>query len=258
MERLRRLAGAPLLSASAASGSAFTAEDPEGSVAGWLREPLQADGETGALTPASVATLEAARTAAAAQRDHRSAAALDDFLRVLGPAAAEHPLDYYAPRGLEEQVRCFEEHGFCIIPEMVSGSSLERLQAAWLRLEAAAHEQWAASGAPERVATDYANNFNSQTFGVPFLSQEPGLMLELLDHPSALPLLARVCGEDADAVVETDGPLRGMGGMRAAGGSVSSLVPDPPGTCGYITCEYSCNHPPPRSCAPPLAVSPFQ
>jgi hypothetical protein len=247
MERLRRLVGAPLgassqgvaaVSAAATdTTTAFALEDPEGCVSGWLREKLQVDGE-GHLTAASVTALTTARHEAAEQRDYRSAAALDDFLRVLGPSE-DHPLEYYAPQGLEEQVKCFEEHGFVVLPNMVSGSMLEQLQEAWLRLETVAHEQWAASGAPERLASDYKNSFNSQTFGVPFASQEPELMLELLDHPRALPLLARVCGEDIAAVVETEGPMRGTGGMRAAGGSVSTLVPDPPGTCGYITCE--CN-----------------
>jgi hypothetical protein len=245
MERLRRLAGAPLgassrgaagASAAATDTTAFALEDPEGCVSGWLREKLRLDGD-GHMAAASVAALTSARREAAEQRDYRSAAALDDFLRVLGPSAEDHPLEYYAPQGLEEQVKCFEEHGFVVLPNMVRGSMLERLQEAWLRLETVAHEQWAASGAPERLASDYKNSFNSQTFGVPFASQEPELMLELLDHPRALPLLARVCGEDIDAVVETEGSMRGTGGMRAAGGSVSSLVPDPPGTCGYITCE---------------------
>ena len=205
-------------------------------MAGRLREKLQVD-SAGRLTAASVVALESARLEAAEQHDYRSAAALDDFLRVLGPSVVERPLEYYTPQGLEEHVQCVEEHGFVVLPQMVTGSKLEQLQQTWLRLEAVAYEKWASSGAPEQVASDYKHSFNSQTFGVPFLSQEPALMLDLLDHPRALPLLARVCGEDIHAMVETEGPWRGTGGMRAAGGSVSSLVPDPPGTCGYITCE---------------------
>ena len=91
-------------------------------------------------------------------------------------------------------------------------------------------------GCTRATRVDYQNSFNSQTFGVPFASQEPELM------PSCSTTRCCRCWHafvaNIAAVVETEGPMRGTGGMRA-GGSVSTLVPDPPGTCGYITCE--CN-----------------
>jgi hypothetical protein len=86
-------------------------------------------------------------------------------------------------------------------------------------------------------------------------------MLELLDHPKALPLLCRVCGEDVDAVIETGPAAPGTGGLRAAGGSVSALVPDPPGTCGYITWHKDKPQPDgrqfPRSRVAKMFVYPF-
>ena len=45
--------------------------------------------------------------------------ALDDYLRVLGPSTPDRPLSTYAPTELEEQVECFEAHGFVVIPNMV-------------------------------------------------------------------------------------------------------------------------------------------
>jgi hypothetical protein len=212
MERLRHLASPLLGGVRAAAGTgphgttSFAREDPEGSVNGLLSTQLQTDAH-GTLTPASVAALESGRSIAAQQQDYHSAAALDEFLKVLGPATPDRPLEAYAPAELEAQAKCFETHGFVIIPGMVDGTQLQQLQvhteyyypalffgrtagltmmgenswlqAAWLRLEATAHENWSASGAPERLAQDYGRSFGAQTFGLPFLSRDPGPWLAL-------------------------------------------------------------------------------
>ena len=85
--------------------------------------------------------LEHLRADAAAKGDRVCASELARTIDVVGP---KPPLTLAgaAPCGVDAKVAQFEEHGFVCLPNVLTGETLARAQAAWERCEAPAREAW--------------------------------------------------------------------------------------------------------------------
>lgn len=232
----------PELRNSRGSSSAATRGEA-GETAPWAGTDDGAGGVTplgidkGGVSEAALRQLAEKRDASAATRDYRTAAALQDLITVLTPRALT--LADLSPRSLEDQARCFYEHGMVVFCGALQGEELRRLQSAFLAKERPAREAFQARQAEAVAAASDGKDgargvFRfppeaTQTFHFGFDFVEPAFA-SLLEHPTLHPFFRRVCGSGDDTPTVSAG-----GGLRLVQASGMVLTPDPPGTPGYIS-----------------------
>ena len=192
--------------------------------------PIGSDG----VPPATLLQVAAKRDACAASRDYRTAQALDDLLTVLTPRSLA--VGDFAPPTLEEQTKCYFEHGFCVFPSAVAGPALQQLQVAWLEAERPAREAWQrrndATPAVADETSDGAFRFPpqaEQTFGLGFDFQRPAFTA-LLEHATLRTFFEQICSTGDRIRTQGAG-----GGLRLVNASGLVLTPDPPGEPAYIS-----------------------
>jgi hypothetical protein len=112
----------------------------------------------GVVLPQELARLAAEQAEAVAAEDYRTAAAVKSIIDVVTPRPTPLPkplADYMvAPSFGEADVRAaadfFLEHGFCVVPGIVSPATLERVRGGWPAAEADARALWEARAAVSR------------------------------------------------------------------------------------------------------------
>ncbi len=200
--------------------------------------PLPID--EGGVSAATLQQLAERRDTSAARHDYRTAASLQDLITVLTPRALT--LADFSPPSLEDQIRCFYEHGMVILQGAFQGEELRRLQSAFLAKEHPARQAWesrqaaaaAALGPSGASEGEETAGFRfppeaEQTFSFGFDYLEP-TFASVLEHPALLPFFRRVCSTGDDTRTASAG-----GGLRLVQASGLVLTPDPPGTAGYIS-----------------------
>jgi hypothetical protein len=228
-----------------AAGAAVTAMDLVGR--------LQQDATTGAVLPAELERLAHAEREAANCSDYLLAAELKRVRDVLTPRPAVSPLEC-APRTTEEQVEFFLRNGFCIVPEVVVGDQLRRLQGAWDAAAAPEHERWEAAKADTlrsgvehpsllsngTYAYDSGRFYPESTYDLGNLLSKDDVFLEIVDHPKLVPLLSAVVGSGGIETEHYRADGSPYNGMMRVGGMGGRIVPPEGnhgthGQCGYIS-----------------------
>jgi hypothetical protein len=189
-----------------AAGRASTAS----TIIGRLRQ----DPVTGEVLPSELGRLAAEERVAAAAADYQLAQELRRLREVLAPRPRASPFDC-APRTTEEQVEFFLRNGFCIVPEVVCGEQLQRLQQAWDKAAAPERVRWESAKAdvlrsgvqhPSLLpngtyAYDSGRFYPESTFDLGNLLSKDDVFLEIIDHPKLVPLLSAVVGSGG---IDTD------------------------------------------------------
>ena len=161
---------------------------------------LQQDA-TGAVLPAELERLAHAEHEAAAAADYVLAAELKRVRDVLSPRPLASPLDC-APTTPETQIEFFLRNGFCIVPAVVAGDQLKRLQTAWDKAQAPERARWDAAKAdvlrsgiehPSLLsngtyAYDSGRFYPESTYDLPSLLAQDDVFLEVIDHPKLVPV----------------------------------------------------------------------
>ena len=165
----------------------------------WLRQgggvglPFAKQDSTGALTKASIIELEAAMASAAARQDFRVAAQLKTMLEVLGPRLDERSLNigYYTTADPDIAADLLLEHGFVVLPNLVSSSDLNRMRCAYDAVAASTRHAfeslWAKGAEPRR---DLGKNYKFS-----LLLEASTVYHPLLDPPLLIEVLHRVLGQ---------------------------------------------------------------
>jgi hypothetical protein len=171
--------------------------------------------EEGAVLQESLEQLEARKLAAADAEDYHEAALLKQVQRSFTPNAAAPSL----PSGASdaERLAFMQQHGFCMIEGCFEGPQLERLCAAWRRVQQPIKAQWEAAKAEGEgvsghgfanaaaLVEKYGPTFQHRLFvDIPvetFFSEalEPGgddVLLDLIDPPKLTTLLVDYLGAD--------------------------------------------------------------
>ena len=223
-----------------AAGDAATAMD---ATVGRLAQ----DPATGAVLPAELKRLLDAECAAAARSDYVLAAELKRVRDVLAPRAPASPYDC-APTSVAEQVEFFLRNGFCIVPEVVVGGELRRLQHAWQRAQQPQRERWEA--AKREVLASGVNHpsllpngtyayesgrfYPESTFDIPNLLEQDDAFLELVDHPKLVGLLSAVVGSAGVTTPHYRADGSPYNGVMRVGGMSGRVVPPEGNEVGYI------------------------
>ena len=119
-------------SASGTNTDGYTVARGQGGPVGY---PLARQDGSGQLTAESVAQLTDQMDAAARCGDFRTAANLQTMLKVLGPKSAPVPLANFTSSDADTAADILLEHGFCVLPNLISRDDLERMRAAYRRYQ---------------------------------------------------------------------------------------------------------------------------
>lgn len=175
--------------------------------------------QEGAIPPESLAMLQRHKLAAAEAEDYREAAVLRQLQRSFTPRTAAPALPPCANDA--DRLSFMREHGYCVIHNCFEGAQLERLCAAWQRVQRPVKTRWMAAKAegqgvdghgflnaaalmekygfaPHRLFVDIP----VETFFSEALAPEgDDVLLDLIDPPKLTPLLVdylgasvRLCG----------------------------------------------------------------
>ena len=124
--------------------------------------PLAVDA-TGAALPAELEKLRARQRRAAAEGDFHAALLLQDLLFSVEPRRPL-TLEECAPPTLEGKREFFLRNGFVVVPAVLQGEQLARVQGAWARAQAPSRALWEEAKAvgvlPEPLDGIYFENLN--------------------------------------------------------------------------------------------------
>ena len=124
--------------------------------------PLAVDA-TGAALPAELEKLRARQRRAAAEGDFHAALLLQDLLYTVEPRRPL-TLEECAPPTLEGKREFFLRNGFVVVPAVLQGEQLARVQGAWARAQAPSRALWEEAKAvgvlPEPLDGIYFENLN--------------------------------------------------------------------------------------------------
>jgi hypothetical protein len=207
--------------------------------------PLAVHGDTGAILPGEVEKLRQRQRHAADQGDYQAAMLLEDLLFSVEPRP-QLTLEECAPPTLQGKRDFFLRNGFVVIPAVLQGEQLARVQRAWARAQAPSRALWEEAKRvgvlPEPLDGIYFENLNPyrrpyapeferfsklphgrKFFDFPheefFREAATGgdaALLDLVDPPALVETLCAVCGatpvetEEA-ATIGADMPLRCIG-----------------------------------------------
>lgn len=163
--------------------------------------PLARQDGRGQLTSESVAELTELMAAAAGRLDFRTAANLQTMLKVLGPQEAPAPLSSFTSADADSAADIFLEHGFCVLPSLISDADLQRMRGAF---EAATADgfteeaQWAAGTERKDLGKYFSFDMFSEKAG------DPAAFYALADPPLLMSVIHRVLGRPV--------PFQGSGG----------------------------------------------
>ena len=222
--------------------------------------PLAVHERTGAILPLEVEKLRQRQRHAAEQGDYQAAMLLQDLLFSVEPRP-QLTLEECAPPTLEGKRDFFLRHGFVVVPAVLQGEQLARVQGAWARAQAPSRALWEEAKQvgvlPEPLDGIYFENLNPyrrpyapelekfsklphgrKFFDFPheefFREAAAGgdaALLDLIDPPALVETLCAVCGatpvETEEAVVGADMPLRCIG--------IQPRTVPPDGEGGYTT-----------------------
>ena len=149
---------------------------------------------SGALTAESIRGLEAAMASAAARQDFRVAALLKTMLDVLGPRTDHSSLDLqcYTSTQPDEAADLLLEHGFVVLPNVISPQDLSQMRTAYEAV-AASHRQafdalWTRGAEPRRdlgKSYKFPLQLDKSTTYHPLLA--PPLLIEVLHRALGQP-----------------------------------------------------------------------
>jgi hypothetical protein len=224
--------------------------------------PLTVDPSTGAALPREIEKLRARQQQAAAAGDYQAALLLEDLLFTVEPRP-KLTLEDCAPPTIEGKREFFLRYGFVVVPAVLQGERLTRVQQTWARAQAPSRALWEeakqAGILPEPLDGIYFKNLNpyqrpyapelerfsklphgrkffdfphEEFFREAVSGGDPAL-LDLVDPPSLVEALCAVCG--ADHVKTDDVALSAKPAMplRCIGIQPRTVPPD--GEGGYTT-----------------------
>lgn len=184
-------------SASGTNTDGYTVARGQGGPVGY---PLARQDGSGQLTAESVAQLTDQMDAAARCGDFRTAANLQTMLKVLGPKSAPVPLANFTSSDADTAADILLEHGFCVLPNLISRDDLERMRAAYQKISEA--------GFPEERAWEEGSERKDlgKYFSFDMFSEERGdpAFYALADPPLLMNVVHRVLGRRV--------PFQGSGG----------------------------------------------
>jgi ectoine hydroxylase-related dioxygenase (phytanoyl-CoA dioxygenase family) len=167
---------------------------------------LHQDAATGLLTAQSVLELHTLTAAAASRRDFRTAAHLQTMLDVLGGGRPPLPLSAFTAEDPDRAADIFLEHGFCVLPRVVSELELARMRATYetdaAELRASFEHEWAkaesiSAGAhsDRPIRADLGKYYSFSTQGPAFVPLlDPTLLQQVMHRVLGQPVLASAAG----------------------------------------------------------------